>query len=38
LYYVCWYFAPGLNTSPYSAGSVFFVIVSIFSLEYCRDS
>ncbi|KAI4728946.1 hypothetical protein E4T49_03351 [Aureobasidium sp. EXF-10728] len=27
LYYVCWYFAPGLNTSPYSAGSVFFVIV-----------
>jgi len=28
LYYVCWYFAPGSNTSPYSAGSVFFVIVS----------
>jgi energy-coupling factor transporter ATP-binding protein EcfA2 len=28
LYYVCWYFAPGLNTSAYSAGSVFFVIVS----------
>jgi ATP-binding cassette subfamily G (WHITE) protein 2 (SNQ2) len=29
LYYACWYFAPGLNTSAYSAGSVFFVIVSI---------
>jgi bacteriorhodopsin len=29
LYYVCWYFAPGLNTSAYSAGSVFFVIVSL---------
>lgn len=27
LYYVCWYFAPGLETSPYSAGSIFFVIV-----------
>jgi ABC-type multidrug transport system permease subunit len=29
LYYVCWYFAPGLNTSPYSSGSVFFVIVRL---------
>lgn len=29
LYYVCWYFPPGLNTSPYSAGSVFFVVVSL---------
>ncbi|KAK3672744.1 hypothetical protein LTR78_007330 [Recurvomyces mirabilis] len=27
LYYVCWYFGPGLSTSPYSAGSVFFVIL-----------
>jgi ABC-type multidrug transport system ATPase subunit/ABC-type multidrug transport system permease subunit len=32
LYYVCWYFAPVLNTSAYSAGSVFFVIVSLEAL------
>jgi ABC-type multidrug transport system permease subunit len=29
LYFVCWYFAPGLPLSPYSAGSVFFVVVSL---------
>jgi ABC-type multidrug transport system ATPase subunit len=28
LYYVCWYFTSGLPTSPYHAGSVFFVAVS----------
>ena len=28
LYYVCWYFTVGLPTSPYHAGSVFFVVVS----------
>ncbi|KAI5362170.1 Putative ABC transporter-like, ATP-binding domain, ABC-2 type transporter, ABC-transporter [Septoria linicola] len=33
LYYSCWYFAPGLNTSPYSAGSVFFAFV-MFELLY----
>ncbi|KAE8333393.1 ABC-2 type transporter-domain-containing protein [Aspergillus sergii] len=27
LYYVCWYFTVGLPTSPYHAGSVFFVVV-----------
>ncbi|KAE8143416.1 ABC-2 type transporter-domain-containing protein [Aspergillus pseudotamarii] len=26
LYYVCWYFTVGLPTSPYHAGSVFFVV------------
>ena len=28
LYYVCWYFTVGLPTSPYHAGSVFFVVVN----------
>jgi ABC-type multidrug transport system permease subunit len=37
LYYVCWYFAPGLNTSAYSAGSVFFVIVSCTSTNFARQ-
>jgi ABC-type multidrug transport system permease subunit len=32
LYFVCWYFVPGLNTSAYSAGSVFFAIVSSHAL------
>lgn len=32
LYYVCWYFTCGLPTTAYSAGSVFFVVVSHTSL------
>lgn len=28
LYYVCWYFTPGLPSNAFSAGSVFFVVVS----------
>ena len=29
LYFVCWYFAPGLPLGAYSAGSVFFDLVSL---------
>jgi ABC-type multidrug transport system ATPase subunit/ABC-type multidrug transport system permease subunit len=30
LYYVCWYFTAGLPTGPNNAGSVFFVVVSLY--------